>query len=165
MAKQPAKVNYFFKGAYVELLCTIAATFCNLGRTIADAAVFTFYALADFFDHIWDAIKSIFAVEFDWDEILASIVALCKFGFGFGKLVCILVLTTGLCVFFSAVHVIVLLCVMLIAYSLQEPENRLPQKALPEGPQDLLRVRRKHRSDLRPHDHGILPQMPGQALQ
>ncbi len=116
MAKQPAKVNYFFKGAYVELLCTIAATFCNLGRTIADAAVFTFYALADFFDHIWDAIKSIFAVEFDWDEILASIVALCKFGYGFGKLVCILVLTTGLCVFFSAVHIIVLLCVMLIAY-------------------------------------------------
>lgn len=116
MAKQPAKVNYFFKGAYVELLCTIAATFCNLGRTIADAAVFTYDAMRDFFGEIGDAIGSIFAVEFDWDAILASIVALCKFGYGLGKLVCILVLTTGLCVFFSAVHIIVLLCIMLIAY-------------------------------------------------
>ena len=117
MKKQPAKVNYFFKGGYVELWNTFKGTFSNLGEDIADAWELLAEGWCDFWGSFFSALGSIFGFEFEWDEIGESIKGIWKFSFGLGKLLFILVLTTSLCLFFTLGHAIILLIIMAIAYT------------------------------------------------
>jgi len=117
MKKQPAKVNYFFKGGYVELWNTFKGTFSNLGEDISDAWELLAEGWCDFWGSFFSALGSIFGFEFAWDEIGDSIKGIWKFSFGLGKLLFILVLTTSLCLFFTLGHAIILLIIMAIAYT------------------------------------------------
>ncbi len=117
MKKQPAKINYFFKGGYVELWRTICATFAALGGDIVDAWEILADGWCDFWGSFFSAVSSMFELEFEWDEIWDSIKGVCKFSYGLGKLFFILIITTGLCVFFSLAHTVVLLAIMIIAYT------------------------------------------------
>lgn len=117
MKRQPAKINYFFKGGYVELWNTFKSTFSNLGEDISDAWELLADGWCDFWGSFFSAIGSIFGFDFEWDEIGDSIKGICKFSFGFGKLFHILVVTTSLCLFLSLAHAIILLTIMAIAYT------------------------------------------------
>ncbi len=117
MKKQPAKINYFFKGGYVELWNTVKTTFSNLGDDISDAWDWLAEGWFDFWDSFFSAIGSIFDFDFDWDDIIDSIKGICKFSFGLGKLIFILVITTSLCLFLSLAHAVILLTVMAVAYT------------------------------------------------
>lgn len=116
MKKQPAKINYFFKGGYVELWHTIRDTFSNLGEDIVDAWELLAEGWCDFWESFFAALGSIIGFDFEWDEIGWSIAGICKFGFGLGKFIFILVVTTSLCVALSLMHIIILMVIMLIAY-------------------------------------------------
>lgn len=117
MAKQPAKINYFFKGGYIELWNTIRDTFSNLGENIADAWEMLAEGWGDFWGSFFAALGSIFGFDFDWDEIGDSIKGIWKFSFGLGNLIFILIVTTSLCLLLSLAHTVVLLTIMLIAYT------------------------------------------------
>lgn len=116
MAKQPAKINYFFKGGYIELWNTVKDTFSNLGDDISDAWDMLAEGWEDFWGSIFAALGSIFGFDFDWDEIGDSIKGIWKFSFGLGNLIFILIVTTSLCILLSLTHTVVLLTIMLIAY-------------------------------------------------
>lgn len=117
MKKQPAKINYFFKGGYVELWNTIKGTFANLGDDIVGAWGLLSEGWSDFWGSFFSAIKSIFSFSFEWNEIGESIKGICKFSFALGKLLFILVITTLLSSILSLVHAVILLVVMAIAYT------------------------------------------------
>lgn len=116
MKKQPARVNYFFKGGYVELWETIKDTFYNVGCDIADAWEAVVESFVAFWESFGPGFASIISFEFEWDEIWDSIKEICVFAFSLGKLLCILFITTTLCIFFSAAHVVILLSIMAVAY-------------------------------------------------
>ena len=117
MKTQPAKINYFFKGGYVELWNTVKDTFTNLKYDISDAWYTTKEGWRDFWSSFFSAIGSIFSFEFEWDEIFESIKGVWKFSYGLGKLVMILILTTFFCTLLSLTHAIILLVIMAVAYT------------------------------------------------
>lgn len=116
MQKQPAKINYFFKGGYVELINTIKASFGKLGDNISDAWSDVVDNFLDFWGTFWSSIGGIISFDVDWDDLLSSIGSVCKFSFALGKLICVLIITTGLCVAFSVLHVLILFPIMIFAY-------------------------------------------------
>ncbi len=118
MERQPAKINYFFKGGYVELWNTIRGTFSNLGEDIADAWEVTAEGWCTFWESIFSAIGSIFSMDFEWDEIWESIKGICIFSYGLGNLIYIIIVTTGLCLLLSLAHTVILLFIMAIAYTM-----------------------------------------------
>ncbi len=118
MQKQPAYVNYFFKGGYVDLWRTVKSTFTYVKYNIIDAAhdiANAWFYLALYFG---SAIGGIFTFSYDWEAIGQTFKGLWKLAHGIGKLICILVLTTSICIMFSLLHVVVLAVIMLIAYLL-----------------------------------------------
>lgn len=117
MKKQPAKINYFFKGGYVEFWNTFKGTFSNLGDDISDAWQMVAEGWGEFWGSFFSAIGSIFGFDFEWSEIGDSIKGICKFSFGLGKLIFVLGITTSLCLFLSLMHAVILLTIMVIAYS------------------------------------------------
>ncbi len=116
MTKQPAQINYFFKGGYVELWRTVCETFSNLGDDIAGAWYILADGWVDFWSSFFTALGSIIGLDIEWDEIGTAMKGICKFAFGLGKLVFILVITTSLCFLLSLAHAIILLAVMAVAY-------------------------------------------------
>lgn len=116
MKRQPAQINYFFKGAYVELLNTIRSSFQKLGENIADAWDDVADNFMEFWEPFWSALVGIVAFELDWEDLLTAAAAICRFGFYAGKLLCVLVITTSLCLLFSALHIMILVPIMLVAY-------------------------------------------------
>ena len=115
--KEPAKLNYFFKGGYVELLNTIKTSFGKLGNNISDAWFEVTNNFSFFWKTFWPAIGGIFSLEFNWDDFGYAIASICKFSFALGKLLCVLVITTTLTLIFSLLHIAILFPIMLLAYA------------------------------------------------
>lgn len=116
MEKQPAKINYFFKGGYVELWMTVRSTFSKLGKDISDAWEMIAEGWGEFWESFLSAILSIMGFDIEWDEIGQAIVGIFKISFGIGKLIFILIVTTALCLLFSLLHAVTLLIIMGVAY-------------------------------------------------
>ncbi len=116
MKKQPAKINYFFKGGYIELGNIIKSTFINLGSDISDAWEWLAEGFVDFWSSFFATIKNIISRDFEWSDFKNTITGIFKFSFGLGKFVCILFITTSLCVLFSLAHIFILLSVMTLVY-------------------------------------------------
>ncbi len=118
MRRQPAKINYFFKNGYIELWETIKSTFFLLVNDIGEAWSLLAMGWTCFWGSLIAAFASIFSFEFDWEEIWETIKGICTFSFGLGRLVFTLIVTTGLCIILSFVHVLILMTIMLIVYTI-----------------------------------------------
>ena len=126
MEKQPAYTNYFFKGGYVELGRTISNGFYRCGRDISNAWWLLCEAFGDLsaLKNIWYAFlwfitfgqSSTASIWFEWSGFFYSFWALIKFCFAMFKLVCVAVVTTATTLFFSSVHVVILMVFFLFAY-------------------------------------------------
>lgn len=116
MQKQPAKLNYFFKGAYVELFNTIKSSYRKLGDNISDAWFDVTDNFGDFWSTFWSSIGGIFSLDVDWGDLFGSIASVCKFSFALGKLLFVMVITTSLSTVFSLLHISILFPIMLLAY-------------------------------------------------
>ncbi|MBO4868619.1 MAG: hypothetical protein J5585_02780 [Clostridia bacterium] len=117
MEKQPAKMNYFFRGGYVELWCTIRSSFEKLGENISDAWDDVSIYFSDFWDSFWPSIGDIIHLEADWDELFEAAGSICKFSFSLGKLILVLAITPALTIAFSLLHIMILFPIMLLAYT------------------------------------------------
>lgn len=111
MEKQPAKINYFFKGGYVEFWNTLKTTFLKLEDDIASS----WDILAEGWEDFWENIGDV--LEFEWDTIVEIIKAIFKFSLGLSRLIFVLLVTTSLSLFFSLIHMFILLVTMVTAYS------------------------------------------------
>ena len=116
MKKQPAKLNYFFKGGYVELINTIKSSYKKLGSNISDAWFDVTDNFGEFLGTFWSAIGGIMSFDVDWDDLFTAITSVCKFSFALGKLIFVLVITTSLSTVFSVLHISILFPIMLFAY-------------------------------------------------
>ena len=96
MEKQPAKINYFFGKCYRDLGNTIKNTFRNLGRSLANCG-----------RHLGKIIRE--------KKFLNPIGAI-KFGYWLALLILSSIISTVICIFFSAIHVVVTLLIMGLIY-------------------------------------------------
>ena len=118
---QPAKINYFFKGGYIDLWNTIKGSFENFGDDLADSWEEVKDNAVDFWDAFTSVVEDIVGFDFDlidWSDIGDSIVTMFKLCFYFCKFLCTLVITTLVCVALSVLHIIVLAIIMLGAYAI-----------------------------------------------
>ena len=116
MKKQPARINYFFKDAYVEVWDTIKNLFVQCGKKIADC----WDNVADSFEDLKDNIGEIFDEYNEFGEKLGyafkSFWAAIKLGFFFGQLVLTAILMPLMCILFTAVQIAVVLVVVVVYY-------------------------------------------------
>lgn len=122
MQRQPAYVNYFFKGGYVEFAHTIGAAFEKCGDSISDAGYGVSDAWGDLGYQVGDAFdstKNILAFEADWSdvgEIFKLFGVSIKFCFFLFKLICIAVFTSLTTVIFSVLHTAILALLFIPTY-------------------------------------------------
>ena len=111
---QPAHVNYFFRGGYVELGKTIANAFRRCGRSILNAAESLKDATSDLsnLSALWDAFLAVITFGeggyFDFGDIFTAFWSVIKFCYYFVNLFCVAIVTTAVIAFFSAAHILLL---------------------------------------------------------
>lgn len=119
---QPAHINYFFRGGYVELGKTIKNAFCRCGRSIRNAAESLGDAASDLssLSAIWDGFLAVVSFGeggyFDLGDIFGAFWSVIKFCYYFVNLFCVAIVTTAVIAFFSAAHIVLLFGFFLIAY-------------------------------------------------
>ena len=118
MVKQPAKVNYFFGGAYKTLWRTIYKTFFKCLITIKDAAVECFYATVLFFKAFFHFVASVFTFNFPviWEATKATVVALWHMTYAIPVFLCVVFFAPALCLSLSAMLLLFFLAVMSLIY-------------------------------------------------
>ena len=118
MKKQPAKVNYFFGGAYRMLLNTILGSFAKTFGLISVLAPLPFKAFIYLVKAFVALVVSIFALDFGdiWDNTKETVVALWSFTYTLPTFLSVLILTPTMCLFLSAVQLVIFLLVMFIIY-------------------------------------------------
>ena len=117
MKEQPAKVNYFFKGAYVELGRTISMSFTKLGNNISSAASDVSLNWVLFWNEFVITLGGVFGNGNFW-ECFSAIGHAFLCGFSIAKLICVLIITSLLTIVFSAIHVAIVIPIMTAAYVL-----------------------------------------------
>ena len=119
---QPAHINYFFRGGYVELGKTIKNAFGRCGRSIQNAAYSLGEATSDLssLSAIWDGFLAVISFGeggyFDLGDIFGAFWSVIKFCYYLVNLFCVAIVTTFVIAFFSAAHIILLFAFFLIAY-------------------------------------------------
>ena len=122
MKQQPAYVNYFFKGGYIEFGKTIKNAFIKCGEDIKKSAelladaFFDLASLKSFFSAIVCAATLGGSGYFDFKEMLYALWALIKFTFALCKLIFVTIATTALTFLFSVLHTGILAMFFLITY-------------------------------------------------
>ena len=118
MVKQPAKVNYFFGGAYKSLWRTIYKSFFKMLFLIKESTVLFFKALKLFIVAFFHFVGSVFTFNFPviWEATKATVIALWNLTYAFPVFLCTLVFAPCLCLTLSGILLVVFLSLMLIIY-------------------------------------------------
>lgn len=110
MLKQPAKINYFFKEAFIEFWAVIVNTYKQCVDRIEDA----WYDVEDAFEDFWDDVLDL--IEFELGAIFPTFGHAFLLGFRVGMLVLSIILIPLVCLIFSVVQIVIVLTVMLLVY-------------------------------------------------
>ncbi|MBR3894591.1 MAG: hypothetical protein IKJ35_05530 [Clostridia bacterium] len=118
MRKQPAKVNYFFGGAYRTLIKTILGSFAKTFGLITVLAPLPFKAFFLFIKAFVALVVSIFSLDFRdiWDNTKDTVFALWSFTYTLPTFLSVLILTPTMCLILSAIQLVIFLGLMFTIY-------------------------------------------------